>query len=51
MDVLQVLIFDFQVFGIFVFDFPIQVITTVYVYTLPVRLLYGVLKQTGLTRF
>lgn len=51
MNVIQVLILDFQVFGIFVFDFPIQVVTTVYLYTLPIRLIYNLLKQTGLSRF
>ena len=51
MEIIKVAIFDFQVLGVFAFDFPIQVTTTVYVYTLGVRLIYKLLKQTGLSQF
>lgn len=48
---MQVLILDFQVLGVFVYDFPIQVISTIYLYSLSLKLVANLLKQFGLIRF
>lgn len=51
MGVIEFLILDFQVLGIFVFDFPIQVVATVYLYTLVLTMVDKLLNQTGLYKF
>lgn len=51
MEIINFLILDFQVLGVFVFDFPIQLVTSVYLYSLVVVMIDKLLNQTGLYKF